>query len=158
MQKVRTRDAERRLQELLVRDNTLNGGILFGLEGYVIEVQARAMEVLKKPCPWTARPEKVSGTYFVSFHIWFRTPFPVCFPPRMNKIATAGIMYFFVPHLTPPRFGSCNETPGSFCETIGEKPRAGRTGKDRNLAVRAMDQEQPAYVFPRVHGPWSGSP
>jgi hypothetical protein len=32
------------------RDHTLNGGILFGLEGYVIEIQARAMEVLRS-CP-----------------------------------------------------------------------------------------------------------
>jgi len=54
MQNTRTREAERRLRELLVRDNTLNGGILFGLEGYVIEVQARAMEVLKRPHPWVA--------------------------------------------------------------------------------------------------------
>ena len=29
------------LRDLLSRDNTLNGGILFGLDGYVIEIQAR---------------------------------------------------------------------------------------------------------------------
>jgi hypothetical protein len=60
MQKTRTHEAELKLRELLVRDNTLNGGILFGLEGYVIEVQARAMEVLKRPCPWTVAT-RVSG-------------------------------------------------------------------------------------------------
>jgi len=53
MRTQRTREAERRLKNLLRQDNTLNGGILFGLEGYVIEVQARAMEVLKRPSPWT---------------------------------------------------------------------------------------------------------
>ena len=34
---------------LLKRDHTLNGGILFGLEGHVIELQARAIEVLPQP-------------------------------------------------------------------------------------------------------------
>ena len=53
MQTKRSYLAERKLRDLLVRDNSLNGGILFGLEGYIIEVQARAMEVLKKPVPWT---------------------------------------------------------------------------------------------------------
>lgn len=38
--------------ELLRRDHTLNGGILFGLDGFIVEIQARAMEVLKKPVPW----------------------------------------------------------------------------------------------------------
>ncbi|MEX0678402.1 MAG: YifB family Mg chelatase-like AAA ATPase [Pirellulales bacterium] len=41
------------LKSLLKRDHSLNGGILFGLDGYVIELQARAMEVLPKPFPWT---------------------------------------------------------------------------------------------------------
>ena len=40
------------LRELLRRDHTLNGGILFGLDGYVIEIQARAMEVLRGRQPW----------------------------------------------------------------------------------------------------------
>ncbi len=42
----------RELEDLLRRDHTLNGGILFGLEGHIIEIQARAMEVLKRPEPW----------------------------------------------------------------------------------------------------------
>jgi len=42
----------RELKDLLRRDHTLNGGILFGLEGHLIEIQARAMEVLKRPEPW----------------------------------------------------------------------------------------------------------
>ena len=46
-------DAERRLNDLLNRDHSLNGGILFGLDGHLIEVQARAMKVLKEPSPWT---------------------------------------------------------------------------------------------------------
>lgn len=40
------------LSDLLRRDHSLNGGILFGLDGYFIELQARAMEVLDKPQPW----------------------------------------------------------------------------------------------------------
>ena len=48
----RTREAEVRLKGLLTRDHSLNGGILFGLDGSLIEVQARAMQVLKSPVPW----------------------------------------------------------------------------------------------------------
>ena len=42
----------REFSDLLRRDHTLNGGIFFGLDGYIIEIQARAMEVLKRPIPW----------------------------------------------------------------------------------------------------------
>ena len=31
---------------------SLNSGILFGLEGFIVEIQARAMEVLRKPTYW----------------------------------------------------------------------------------------------------------
>src|SRR5258707_13911861 len=48
------------LLPLLTRDHTLNGGILHGLDGYVIEIQARAMEVLSKPLPWLYAT-KISG-------------------------------------------------------------------------------------------------
>src|SRR5262249_10237823 len=51
---------ERRLRKLLERDHTLNGGVLFGLEGHIIEIQARAMQVLSKPCSWRAATH-VSG-------------------------------------------------------------------------------------------------
>jgi magnesium chelatase family protein len=50
----------RELQELLGRDHSLNGGILFGLDGYTIEIQARAMEVLRQPVPWR-QATKISG-------------------------------------------------------------------------------------------------
>ena len=50
----RTHDAERRLKNMLALDHSLNGGILFGLDGYFIEVQARAMEVLRGPTPWVS--------------------------------------------------------------------------------------------------------
>lgn len=40
------------LQELLRRDHTLHGAILFGLDGYMIELQARAVEVLDRPTTW----------------------------------------------------------------------------------------------------------
>src|SRR5262249_6264352 len=39
-------------EDLLKREHTLNGGILFGLEGYVIEIQARAMSLFKRPRAW----------------------------------------------------------------------------------------------------------
>src|SRR5437763_186343 len=54
-------------EDLLSKDHTLNGGILFGLEGYIVEIQARAMSVLKKPTSWRTanspgRPAvKISG-------------------------------------------------------------------------------------------------
>ena len=48
----RPKSDKNRLEQLLDRDHTLNGGILFGLDGYIVEVQARAMEVLDEPVPW----------------------------------------------------------------------------------------------------------
>jgi magnesium chelatase family protein len=49
-----------RLESLLQRDHTLHGGILFGLDGKIIMLQARAMSVLDGPVPWRAAV-KVSG-------------------------------------------------------------------------------------------------
>jgi magnesium chelatase family protein len=42
------------LEQLLHRDHSLVGGVVLGLEGQLVEVQARAMEVLKKSAPWPA--------------------------------------------------------------------------------------------------------
>jgi hypothetical protein len=36
---------------LLTRDHTLFGGVLHGINGTLIELQGRAISVLKKPCP-----------------------------------------------------------------------------------------------------------
>lgn len=47
MTNARTREEQASLKELLSRNHSLNGGILVGLEGHIVEVQARAMEVLK---------------------------------------------------------------------------------------------------------------
>lgn len=44
---------EREFGPLLKRDHTLNGAILIGLEGHLIEIQARATEVRRAPCPVT---------------------------------------------------------------------------------------------------------
>lgn len=52
MAPLRRREREQQLQHLLRCDHSLNGGILFGLDGHVIEIQARAMEVLPKPTPF----------------------------------------------------------------------------------------------------------
>jgi magnesium chelatase family protein len=57
---VHTAIRQRQLRELLTRDHTPGGGTLFGLDGYVIEVQARAMEVLSRPTPWPAATD-ISG-------------------------------------------------------------------------------------------------
>ena len=45
----RTPSQQRELNDLLTRDHTLNGAILFGLDGHIVEMQARAMEVLREP-------------------------------------------------------------------------------------------------------------
>jgi magnesium chelatase family protein len=54
MPNLRSREQNALLNDLLKRDHSLNGGILFGLDGYVIEIQARAMEILRSPHPWTS--------------------------------------------------------------------------------------------------------
>ena len=43
---------QRQFDHLLRFNHTLNGAILFGLDGNVVEVQARATEVLNKPIPF----------------------------------------------------------------------------------------------------------
>ncbi|MFZ9823345.1 MAG: YifB family Mg chelatase-like AAA ATPase [Gemmataceae bacterium] len=48
------------LRENLKKDHSLYGGILFGLDGYTIQLQARAMSVLKAPQPWR-ECVKISG-------------------------------------------------------------------------------------------------
>jgi magnesium chelatase family protein len=50
----RTRSREVELQSLLRKDHTLTGGILLGLDGHFVEIQARAIEVLRSPAPWRA--------------------------------------------------------------------------------------------------------
>ncbi len=57
---MRSGKRERELQALLKRDHTLNGGVLVGLDGYVVEMQARAMEVLDGPASWRSAV-KVTG-------------------------------------------------------------------------------------------------
>jgi magnesium chelatase family protein len=52
MAKLNSRARQSELNDLLKRDHTLNGGILIGLEGHVIEVQARAIQILKRPAGW----------------------------------------------------------------------------------------------------------
>jgi magnesium chelatase family protein len=54
MAELRSKSQVRELNELLRRNHTLNGGILVGLNGYVVEVQARAIEVLRAPISWRA--------------------------------------------------------------------------------------------------------
>lgn len=56
----RTPSQQRELNELLTRDHTLNGAILFGLDGHVVEMQARAMEVLREKHSLTG-VTKISG-------------------------------------------------------------------------------------------------
>lgn len=42
------------LVRLLDRNHTLNGAVLIGLDGLRIEIQARAMNVIRNGCPWRA--------------------------------------------------------------------------------------------------------
>lgn len=56
----RTPSQQRELNDLLTRDHTLNGAILFGLDGHIVEMQARAMEVLRDPRSLT-NVTKISG-------------------------------------------------------------------------------------------------
>ncbi|MBA4031783.1 MAG: hypothetical protein C0478_12960 [Planctomyces sp.] len=44
----------RDLKDLLARDHSLNGGVVFGIDGCIIELQARAVSILNKPLPWSA--------------------------------------------------------------------------------------------------------
>ncbi len=52
MSTLRTARRERDLADLLKRDHTLNGGVLLGLDGNIIEVQARAVRVNPSPGDW----------------------------------------------------------------------------------------------------------
>src|SRR5947209_20505087 len=56
----RSSEETQKLRGLLSRDHSLNGGILFGLDGYTIEIQARAMEVLREPASW-GTAARISG-------------------------------------------------------------------------------------------------
>ena len=88
----RTRESERRLRELLTRDHTLNGGILFGLDGYVIEVQARAMQVLRKPAPWTSVTD-ISGMAGVAVRVMLtrvRAGLRACIEGKLKTQAEIG--------------------------------------------------------------------
>lgn len=50
----RTASARKDLENLLRRDHTLLGGILFGIDGHIIEIQARAVRVLGRPASWSS--------------------------------------------------------------------------------------------------------
>jgi magnesium chelatase family protein len=48
------------VRQLLQRDHNLLGAVLFGLDGFIVEIQARAIEVLGKPGP-IANVTRISG-------------------------------------------------------------------------------------------------
>jgi len=52
--------SQAKLRELLKLDHNLLGGILFGLDGYQIKLEARAMEILREPCP-VAHATSITG-------------------------------------------------------------------------------------------------
>jgi len=60
MSRLKSISSTRQLEQLLGRDHTLNGGVLFGIEGHSIEIQARAMEVYDSPQSWRSATE-ISG-------------------------------------------------------------------------------------------------
>jgi len=49
MSPTRTPRQTKVLEDLLRRDHSLNGGVLHGIDGYVLECQARAMKIMRKP-------------------------------------------------------------------------------------------------------------
>lgn len=53
MAKDRSSSEKQRLAGLLQRDHTLHGGILYGIDGYIIEIQARALQVYPGKMPWS---------------------------------------------------------------------------------------------------------
>src|SRR4026207_1564758 len=55
-----SRMSQARLRELLRLDHNLTGGILFGRDGHLIKLEARAMAILPEPCP-VADCVKISG-------------------------------------------------------------------------------------------------
>ena len=48
------------LKDLMTRDHTLSGGVLYGLDGRIIEIQARAVGIAKRGIAWRAAVE-ISG-------------------------------------------------------------------------------------------------
>ena len=54
MAKQRSTFEQRKLDSLLLRDHTLLGGILYGIDGHIIEIQARAVKVLRGPSSWSS--------------------------------------------------------------------------------------------------------
>lgn len=44
-------DVAQRMRDLLARNHTLNGGVLYGLDGYIIQLEARAISQAR-PSPW----------------------------------------------------------------------------------------------------------
>jgi len=61
MPEIRTKTRQRELNDLLRRDHSLNGGILVGLDGFIVEIQARAVDVLREPKDWDSRYVTISG-------------------------------------------------------------------------------------------------
>jgi hypothetical protein len=51
---------EQEVRKLLGFDHSINGGIILGLDGYVVEVQGRAMRGLSGPRPWRSAA-RISG-------------------------------------------------------------------------------------------------
>jgi len=56
----RARKNPQHIEDLLSRNHTLNGGILYGLDGYIIEVQARAIDPAPPETPWSSAV-RISG-------------------------------------------------------------------------------------------------
>jgi hypothetical protein len=54
------RMTDQEIRKLLAHDHSINGGIILGLEGRVVEVQGRAMRKLANPCAWRGAA-RVSG-------------------------------------------------------------------------------------------------
>jgi magnesium chelatase family protein len=60
MARAKSSTRRRELEPLLAASHTLNGGILFGIDGYIVEIQARAVEILDEPIRWDVAT-RISG-------------------------------------------------------------------------------------------------
>lgn len=60
MARDRSTSEQKRLAGLLQRDHTLHGGILLGIDGYIIEIQARALQVFSGKTSWSSAT-RISG-------------------------------------------------------------------------------------------------
>lgn len=109
------------LKDLLRRDHTLNGGVLFGLDGHFIEIQARAVEVLRRPEPWRS----VVSMAVVGAPPAKLSPAPACRGnvSRRGSSARQGSTYPVTPWLLHERSRTTSLSMHTCCPTVAPLDR-----------------------------------